>query len=92
MGAGKPKTQTVAFRIDRQLFDTIKNRAEITDKTITEYLKVLIDSFAGLSALELSRLTERRDDLRQEVRKLLDEVSALELEQERLVEDREVLR
>ena len=88
LGMAKYDTHNMSFRVDSKVFEMLKTRSEVTGETLSSYVGAIIDKFAGLSANEVLSIKERRDELRDEVKSLFEEVGALEIVKDRLAVER----
>lgn len=76
------------IRLKADVAAVVEKRAIAVGTTFNDYIRESVDAFAGLSEQKYQTLLERRNELRDEVFLLLDEIRALEKEKERLRADR----
>lgn len=76
------------IRLRADVAALVEKRAAADGTTFNDYIKESIDAFVGLSERKYRELLGQRNDLRDEVFLLLDEVRALEKEKGRLQSDR----
>ena len=70
--------------MDYDVYRTFMQRVKLANTNVSQYLKVLVDSFAGLSAAEYQKMVEDRAALREDIARGLSEVAAMELLKENL--------
>jgi len=80
------KTSHVTVRIDSELYDAIKNRADANNTSITEYVKVLLNSFSGIGELRLEKMRAHYLELLSDIQLHASKLSSLETVLQNLID------